>query len=174
MNDVPQLTEFHERIAEAQGLNLYGKYSEREAAEVLSLSIVSLRRLRNSGEIEFVRVSPRKICFFGFQLIQCLLNAVESAPCPEIQLRQSFSKSGSSGLSKRPKSEAWYRTWFDSEARQTRRISLGTSDFDEAKQALTDWFVLYHTKTEETPEESTLAELFAQILRAIWVQTSQS
>jgi len=65
-------------------------------------------------------------------------------------------------LSKRPKSEAWYRTWFDSEARQTRRISLGTSDFDEAKQTLTDWFVLYHTKTEEKPEESTLAELFAR------------
>ncbi len=65
-------------------------------------------------------------------------------------------------LSKRPKSEAWYRTWFDSEARQTRRISLGTSDFDEAKQALTDWFVLYHTKTEEAPEEATLAELFAR------------
>ena len=65
-------------------------------------------------------------------------------------------------LSKRPKSDAWYRTWFDSEARQTRRISLSTSDFDEAKQALTDWFVLYHTKTEETPEETTLAEIFAR------------
>jgi integrase len=65
-------------------------------------------------------------------------------------------------LSKRAKSDAWYRTWFDSEARQTRRISLGTPDFDEAKQALTDWFVLYHTKTEEAPEETTLAELFAR------------
>ena len=65
-------------------------------------------------------------------------------------------------LSKRPKSDAWYRTWFDSEARQTRRISLGTSDFDEAKQALTDWFVLFHTKTEEQPEDATLAELFAR------------
>ena len=65
-------------------------------------------------------------------------------------------------LSQRSKSDAWYRTWFDGKARQTRRISLGTSDFDEAKQTLTDWFVLHHTKQEEPPEIATLAELFAR------------
>ena len=65
-------------------------------------------------------------------------------------------------LSKRKNSDAWYRTWFDHKARQKRRISLGTADIEEAKQALTDWFVLYHTKTDEQPEDVTLAELFAR------------
>lgn len=65
-------------------------------------------------------------------------------------------------LSRRPKSEAWCRTWFDSEARQTRRISLGTSDFNEAEQSLIDWLVLFYTKTEEQSEDATLAELLAR------------
>ena len=102
MLEPPELTKFHHRMAEAQGLDLYGKYSENEAAKALDLSVVSLRRLRSSGEIEFVRVSPRKICFFGFQLIQCLLNAVESAPCPDIT-QTNRSKSESSGFQSAPR-----------------------------------------------------------------------
>ena len=65
-------------------------------------------------------------------------------------------------LSKRAGSEAWYRTWFDADARQTRRISLGTNDLDSAKQALNDWFILQHTKTEQKTADVSLAELFAR------------
>ena len=65
-------------------------------------------------------------------------------------------------LSKRSGSEAWYRTWFDPESRQTRRASLGTADFEQAKKVLTDWFVLNHTKKDEQPTEAVLAELFAR------------
>jgi len=65
-------------------------------------------------------------------------------------------------LSKRAGSDAWYRTWFDGEARQTRRISLGTDDLNVAKQALNDWFVLHHTKTEQKAADVSLAELFAR------------
>jgi len=69
---------------------------------------------------------------------------------------------GNYWLSKRSGSAAWYRTWFDTKARQTRRISIGTTDFDEAKQALTDWFILNHTKVDEQLEDTTLAEVFAR------------
>ncbi len=65
-------------------------------------------------------------------------------------------------LSKRNGSDAWCRTWFDPEGRQTRRVSLGTADHDEARQALTDWFVLNHTKQNEKPADATLAEVFAR------------
>ncbi len=36
-------------------------------------------------------------------------------------------------LSKRERSDLWYRTWYDPKSRNTRRASLGTADFDEAQ-----------------------------------------
>lgn len=65
-------------------------------------------------------------------------------------------------LSKRSGSDAWYRTWFDNKARQTRRISLATDDLETAKQALNECFILYHTKTEQKAVDVSLAELFAR------------
>ncbi len=65
-------------------------------------------------------------------------------------------------LSRQARSDAWCRTWFDPHARQTRRRSLRTSDFEEAKQRLTDWFVLSHSKLEQAPKDILLAEVFAR------------
>lgn len=45
-------------------------------------------------------------------------------------------------LSKRPGSESWQRTWFDSQSRQTRRASLGTADVEQARLALAKWVAL--------------------------------
>jgi hypothetical protein len=48
-------------------------------------------------------------------------------------------------LSKKPGREGhndtWCRTWFDERARQTRRLSLGTTDFQEASLLLANWVV---------------------------------
>jgi len=65
-------------------------------------------------------------------------------------------------LSQRSGSDAWYRTWFDNATRQTKRVSLRTTDFEEAKQRLTDWFVLNHTKQGEDVGDASLAEIFAR------------
>lgn len=65
-------------------------------------------------------------------------------------------------LSKQSRSDAWCRTWFDPKARQTKRVSLRTSDFEQAKQILTDWFVLQHSKPKEEAIEKSLAEVFAR------------
>jgi integrase len=65
-------------------------------------------------------------------------------------------------LSKRRGSQAWCRTWFDLGDRQTKRVSLGTTGHNEARQALTDWFVLNHAKKDEKPADATLAEVFAR------------
>ena len=71
-------------------------------------------------------------------------------------------KLGDYWLSQRAGSPAWYRTWFDSESRQTRRASLGTADFDDAKKRLTDWFILEQTKPQQEAQDVQLAEVFAR------------
>src|SRR5690349_20279336 len=43
-------------------------------------------------------------------------------------------------LSQRDNSPAWCRTWLDAKARQTRRVSLGTNELQEAKQKLAEWY----------------------------------
>ncbi len=52
---------------------------------------------------------------------------------------------GSYWLSKKPgragASDPWCRTWYDSRARQTCRVSLGTADFQEASLTLASWVV---------------------------------
>ncbi len=64
-------------------------------------------------------------------------------------------------LSKRPGSDSWHRTWFDSTDRQTRRVSLRTSDTEQAKQKLTDWFIDQHRPQEAPPSVVTIAEVLA-------------
>jgi len=74
--------------------------------------------------------------------------------------RQRDFQLGDYWLSKRSGSPAWHRTWFDPETRQTRRASLGTTDLDEAKQRLTDWFILDQTKPQQEAADVLLAEVF--------------
>ncbi|MEX1252175.1 MAG: hypothetical protein WEA77_13395 [Hyphomonas sp.] len=85
MREPPVLSEFYSAIAAAHGISLYGRYSEADAAATLQFSLVSLRRLRANGRIGFVRLSPRKIGFFGYQLVDFLLQAVEEKTCPVTQ-----------------------------------------------------------------------------------------
>jgi len=65
-------------------------------------------------------------------------------------------------LAQRNGSEAWYRMWFDKSTRQTRRISLGTTNFEDAKTKLTEWFILNQTKPISSFEDVTLAEVFSR------------
>lgn len=65
-------------------------------------------------------------------------------------------------LSRQSRSPAWCRTWYDAATQQTRRASLGTADFDEAKLKLTDWFVVQHQTKDEATKNVTLASLFAR------------
>lgn len=65
-------------------------------------------------------------------------------------------------LSRRGNSPAWCRTWFDRKTRQTRRVSLGTTDIEEAKKLLTDWFVLNHKSQSKDPEDHLLSEIVAR------------
>jgi len=58
-------------------------------------------------------------------------------------------------------SPAYYRTWNDKTAKQTRRASLGTTDFEEAKQRLTDWYIANQRPQKEEPQDVTLASVLS-------------
>ena len=60
-------------------------------------------------------------------------------------------------LSKRKGRPSWYRTWFDVETRQTRRVSLGTEDFDESYEALKEWFIRNYRPRNAAPEDVQIA-----------------
>jgi integrase len=68
-------------------------------------------------------------------------------------------KIGDYWLSKRPdaRGDLWYRTWYDSAAKQTRRISLCTRDFEEAKVKLAEWILGSQNLTDEDPSTVPLA-----------------
>ena len=66
-------------------------------------------------------------------------------------------------LSQKSNSCSWNRTWFDRNTKQTRRASLRTADFEEAKVRLNEWFILNATKTEPEPNKDVLlANVFAR------------
>lgn len=72
-------------------------------------------------------------------------------------------------LSQQARSDVWCRTWYDADARQTKRASLGTKDFREAKERLTDWFVAQHR-----PENADLSLItLAQVLQIYWDDHAQ-
>lgn len=80
-------------------------------------------------------------------------------------MAQKQSRAGQVGpywLSKRPGSDNWYRTWFDTDARQTRRISLGTDDFEQAQDQLVQWFVESRKIADQQPSQITVAELLVR------------
>jgi integrase len=69
-------------------------------------------------------------------------------------------------LAQRTGSPAWYRCWREGDG--TQRISLGTSDFDEAKQRLTDWFIL-----QVQPEKPASAVFIAEVVARYWNERGQ-
>ena len=66
-------------------------------------------------------------------------------------------------LGQRSGSDAWYRMWCEPGTRRTKRASLGTTDFDEAKARLNEWFILNQTvSAPNATSVVTLAEVFAR------------
>lgn len=67
------------------------------------------------------------------------------------------------------KTGSWYRTWYDSADRQTRRESLDQTDFGAACDALLEWYL-----NQRRPQQAARAEsLIAPILLAYWLDHAQ-
>lgn len=59
-------------------------------------------------------------------------------------------------LSKRRGSDNWCRTWYDAASRQTKRESLGTTDFQEGKLRLWEWYAKHGRIEQQPPQEAVL------------------
>ena len=79
-----------ERIAEAGGLDLYGRYSEYQASLVLGMHRQTLKQLRLAGRIQATKISRRNICYFGFQIVDYLIESM-SWPSPFTKLENTGS-----------------------------------------------------------------------------------
>ena len=77
-------------------------------------------------------------------------------------------------LSKKPGRQgavdAWCRTWYDKRNRQTRRVSLGTADFQEASLTLANWVVENDKEGAETRPDKVLIET---VLLTYWLEHAQ-
>jgi len=67
-------------------------------------------------------------------------------------------------LGQRSGSPAWYRCRYLKETRRLERVSLGCTDFEEAKQRLTEWFIINVRPQKADPADVPLAD----ILLAHW------
>jgi len=65
-------------------------------------------------------------------------------------------------LSKRQNSPNWCRTWFDRDTRQTRRVSLGTGDFERAKVLLAQWVTTHGDWSQTGAGDVMLADVFTR------------
>ena len=81
---------------------------------------------------------------------------------------------GNYWLSRKPgrdgANDAWCRTWYDERSRQTRRVSLGTADFQEASIALANW-VVDNVRAKKSGPENVLMEY---ILLTYWRDHAQN
>lgn len=71
-------------------------------------------------------------------------------------MQERLAQIGDYWLSKRPGSQQWCRTWYDGDARQVRRTSVGTSDFQAAQIRLAEWVVQHAKLGKHAPHEMAL------------------
>lgn len=73
---------------------------------------------------------------------------------------------GNFWLGQRSGSPAWYRCFYDEESQRTKRVSLGTDNFEEAKRLLDAWFAEHRMRTAQDLAEDavTLGEIFKDYL----------
>ena len=76
--------------------------------------------------------------------------------------RKKAGQIGSFWLSQRRHSPMWCRTWFDPATRQTRRVSLGTDDFEEATLKLANWVLANGDLSDQHPQELSLEAVLAR------------
>ena len=101
MRDISDRKEALLAIAEQEKISLYQRFTESEASAILGISVQTLRRIRDRGEIAYLRVSERHISFFGIHLCEYLLSKVEEVSCRVTQSKNSnLETSGSVNVKK--------------------------------------------------------------------------
>ena len=78
------------------GISLYQRFTPVEASLFLRCPLTDIEKLQNKGKIEFIQITKNQTEFFGFQLLNYLLNSIQGnvvksatqqAPKPERIIR---------------------------------------------------------------------------------------
>ena len=67
-----------ERIARDSSIQLYRQYNEPQAAELIGLHPQTLKSARLEGRVGCVRLGKRTINYFGFQIVDFLIESMEA------------------------------------------------------------------------------------------------
>jgi hypothetical protein len=62
-----------EEVAKEKGFQLYAQYGERQAAFFVGVEESWMDRHRKAGDIPFVRLSERKVRYFGYQIADIII-----------------------------------------------------------------------------------------------------
>ena len=73
------------QIADSMGIAMYQRFTIAEASLFLRCPTTDLDELITNNEIAYIQVSKTEIHFFGFQLLQHLLDNVNQAPTQKAQ-----------------------------------------------------------------------------------------
>jgi integrase len=115
---------------------------ERETAAFLRVSPSTVRNERIRGKLGFTFIGAR--IFYTRTQIADYLRRQTVPPCangPQSNDPDKLENTGSAKSLGERGTTMHGRTWFDERARQTRRLSLGTTDFQEASLLLANWVV---------------------------------
>ncbi|NQY14736.1 MAG: hypothetical protein HRT81_12855 [Henriciella sp.] len=96
--------QFYQAIADANGIELYMRYTETDAAPLIDYSVNELAKLRKAGRIDCSKLSARKVYYFGFQLVKFILSPTEETPCLA-PTKTENSKSATTGCLNKPEAE---------------------------------------------------------------------
>ena len=72
-------------LADSMGIAMYQRFTPVEASLFLRCPIAEIEKLQKQNKIEFVQVTKSQTEFFGFQLLNYLLNSIQGNidPAPE-------------------------------------------------------------------------------------------
>lgn len=73
-------------LADSMGISLYQRFTPTEASLFLRCPLVDIEKLQKKGNIEFIQITKQQTEFFGFQLLNYLLNSIQGniTPAPPI------------------------------------------------------------------------------------------
>jgi len=64
-------------LADSMGISLYQRFTTTEASLFLRCPLIDIEKLQKKGNIEFIQITKNQTEFFGFQLLNYLLNSIQ-------------------------------------------------------------------------------------------------
>ncbi len=74
----------YKEIADSMGIALYQRFNLNEASLFLRCPVEDVEKLQSQGKLNFIQLSNTEIQFFGYQLLEYLLENVTSHRVPTV------------------------------------------------------------------------------------------